>query len=229
MKELSTEQKAKAYDKTLERAKRMFSEKELNYLFPELIESDDEKIRKELIEKVKETPACIGFNDKNAVLAWLEKQGESMEINPTEFDTRLQSLIGKFDSLPKEELIGSLSFWLNVVQNNGTYKDEKKSAWSEENEEIIECLNNCLDELEKENGWRFVYVNNKNVELNKIRNWLKSLKPQNHWKPTNEQMDALLFVVRHYTPNVTNKLAWNSLKTLELMYHELLSREEGYD
>ena len=53
-------------------------------------------------------------------------------------------------------------------------------AWSEEDEEIIECLNNCLDELEKENGWRFVYVNNKNVELNKIRNWLNSLKPQNN-------------------------------------------------
>ena len=46
----------------------------VNENFPELAESEDEKIRKELIEKVKETPACIGFNDKNAVLAWLEKQ-----------------------------------------------------------------------------------------------------------------------------------------------------------
>lgn len=44
--------------------------------FPELKESEGEMIRKELIEKVKETPACIGFNDKNAVIAWLEKQGE---------------------------------------------------------------------------------------------------------------------------------------------------------
>ena len=60
------------------------------------------------------------------ILNWLEKQGEPVEINPTEFDTRLQVLIGKFGSLPKEELIGSLSFWMNVVQNDGTYKPAEK-------------------------------------------------------------------------------------------------------
>jgi len=52
----------------------------VNENFPELAESEDEKIRKELIEKVKETPACIGFNDKNAVLTWLEKQAEQKSI-----------------------------------------------------------------------------------------------------------------------------------------------------
>lgn len=31
----------------------------------------------------------------------------------------------------------------------------------------------------------------------------------------------VLFVVRHYTPNVTDKLAWDSLKTLEIMYNDL--------
>lgn len=53
---------------------------------------------------------------------------------------------------------------------------QPKQQWSEEDKEMIEGLNNCLDELEKVNGWRYIYVNSKNVELNKVRNWLKFLK-----------------------------------------------------
>lgn len=84
---MTQEQKAKAYDEALERAREYWetdndntldikAKGTMEYLFPVLKESEAEKIRKELIEKVKETPACIGFNDKNAVLAWLEKVGE---------------------------------------------------------------------------------------------------------------------------------------------------------
>lgn len=57
-----------------------------------------------------------------------------------------------------------------------TLKPQLKREWSKEDEEMIEGLNNCLDELEEDNGWYYVYVNNKNIKLNKVRNWLKSLK-----------------------------------------------------
>ncbi len=85
MKELSIEERAQRYDEAIKRARALNNGETVDaevgttvceYIFPELKESEDERIRKELIEKVKETPACIGFNDKNAVLAWLEKQGE---------------------------------------------------------------------------------------------------------------------------------------------------------
>lgn len=105
---------------------------DLQDLFPELKESGDERIRKFLhhtftVQYLAEDELGKWHGEPvSNILAWLEKQGEPVEINPTEFDTRLQSLIGKFDSLPKEELIGSLSFWLNVVQNDGTYKKEKQ-------------------------------------------------------------------------------------------------------
>jgi len=95
---------------------------------PELAESEDERIRKDLIAFVKGSISDKGSEQRKAYISWLEKHREPVEINPTEFDTRLQALIGKFDSLPKEELIGSLSFWLNVVQNDGTYKDEEKQG-----------------------------------------------------------------------------------------------------
>ena len=133
---MTIEQKAQRYDKTLEQLKGLIevtredkcdiAEEDIMDIFPELIESDDEKIRKELIEKVKETPACIGFDNKNAVLTWLEKQGEPTDINPSEFDLRLNKLLKQFETLSKEELASSLSFYLNVVQNDGTYKAEEK-------------------------------------------------------------------------------------------------------
>lgn len=80
MKELSIEKKAKRYEKAIERAEGLIdfcsdSElKTLEYVFPELRESRDEKIRKELIEFIKSRG---GF--KQEYIAWLEKQGNSID------------------------------------------------------------------------------------------------------------------------------------------------------
>jgi len=103
--------------------------------FPQLKESkesEDERIKHEIKIILANTDLSQFALDYTFadMIAWLEKQGEPVKINPTEFDTRLQTLIGKFNSLPKEELIGSLSFWLNVVQNDGTYTEEKQGEHS---------------------------------------------------------------------------------------------------
>jgi len=101
MKELTIEQKAKAYDKALERARKLkedpqgvfyeYSPKEgdtiCDYIFPELKESDDERIRKAIIdflwkEKIflQEVHSSVENNPKYRfvmdAIAWLEKQGE---------------------------------------------------------------------------------------------------------------------------------------------------------
>ena len=80
---LSIEEKAKLYDETIERAKRVLldctpEEREVvEYIYPELEDSKDEKIRKELIEWMEDLPDRIwrGLYRKD-ILAWLEKQGE---------------------------------------------------------------------------------------------------------------------------------------------------------
>ena len=55
MKELSVQEKAIAYDEAIKRAKDMLSYKEvrrenMEYLFPELKESEDKRIRKALVD-----------------------------------------------------------------------------------------------------------------------------------------------------------------------------------
>ena len=86
-----------------------------------------------------------------------------------------------------------------------------KQEWSDEDEEIIVCLNNCLDELNEENGWCYVYVNNKNVELNKVRNWLKSIKDKYTWKPSEEQITWLYRAADDASENSRMKQILNEL------------------
>ena len=88
MKELNIEAKAKAYDEALERAKKEWSNnldnayknyrERLEIIFPELAESEDEKIRKALIGMFRgyHIQKVGDFTDKD-ILAWLERQGTS--------------------------------------------------------------------------------------------------------------------------------------------------------
>ena len=60
--------------------------------------------------------------------------------------------------------------------------------------------------------------------------WLKSLKnrvqPQNTWKPSDEQMDALQYIYRNLNPPLFDKLGWSSIRTLELLYNDLKKLRE---
>ena len=74
---MTQEEKAKAYDEAFKEAEKIhkFSSdvaeiKRMEQIFPELKESEDEKIRKELIKFVK-----VNIPDEERYIAWLEKQG----------------------------------------------------------------------------------------------------------------------------------------------------------
>lgn len=139
MKELSIKEKAKAYDLAIEAARCIYNNmkegsnfsgmEDLEVIFPELAESEDEKIRKALICHYQ-GDGCLCTNeyriDYKEIRAWLEKQDKPTEINPSEFDLHLNKLLKQFESLPKDDIASSLNFYLNVVQNNGTYKKEKR-------------------------------------------------------------------------------------------------------
>ena len=139
---MTYKEKAKAYDEAIRKAEVLYKASEpmsacnviIETIFHELKESEEsegEKIREKLIDtfnfydSAMNSPYLLGIH-RNDIVAWLEKQGEPTEINPSEFDLRLNRLLKQFETLPKEELASSLSFYINVVQNNGTYKEEKQ-------------------------------------------------------------------------------------------------------
>lgn len=82
MKELSIEEKAKAYDKVIQEAKDLFVGRKkmyndinttLEHLFPELKENEDERTKNQLIDFVKSSLA--GFPQCEKYIAWINKQG----------------------------------------------------------------------------------------------------------------------------------------------------------
>ena len=114
------EQKARAYDEALERARKLYNDAKANeyksdmedyeYIFPELAESEDERIRKRLIEYFE------GFSMGNAevkweglnvqeVLVWLEKQKEQKSLKVGEnayFDPNTQMWFIKKEQKPAD-------------------------------------------------------------------------------------------------------------------------------
>lgn len=127
MKELSIEDKAKRYDKAIKRAKDFMNgevhyalrrgENIMYWIFPELKESEDEKIIKSFIRLLKafydvNFPTPEGFERKD-MIAWIEKQGEQKSIEWS----------GKIDAKHAE---GKLKEMLDRKEGH---------AWSEEDEE----------------------------------------------------------------------------------------------
>ena len=83
---MTQEQKAKAYDEALERAKeynfdgaKQVVKDFVTYIFPELKESKDEKIRKILIDYMRSVIDINGIKGEE-IIAWLEKQESVEEI-----------------------------------------------------------------------------------------------------------------------------------------------------
>lgn len=123
MKELPIEEKAKRYDERLERATIAYKDEDrhlkatLERIFPELKESNDERIRKELIKETKSSEVRLFETVTNEeFIAWLEKQqGEQISANscktckdeqkPIEREELISIPFGAYDSELVSEII----------------------------------------------------------------------------------------------------------------------------
>lgn len=158
MKELSIEQKARAYDEALERIRKELQKcgytvcdtaRQIYKFFPTLKESEDERIRNEIIKFLElPHPQFVGKRHQEEWIAWLEKQGEqkqdvSIQINPSDY--------------------------INDMGGNGCCLKNatQASAWSKEDNYNVQCLiAKVTYDIQKGNIGR-------NQEL---IDWLKSLK-----------------------------------------------------
>ena len=77
MKELSINEKAKAYDEAIERAKKLYGNEIAEEIFHELKECDDERIKKNCIHflELQKQHHAATFEIEECI-DWLEKQGE---------------------------------------------------------------------------------------------------------------------------------------------------------
>lgn len=78
----------------------------------------------------------------------------------------------------------------------------QKPTWSEEDEKMMQFI------------LKYVNASASNLDFQNVKMWLKSLKPQPHWKPTDEQMRSLYFAVITYSKKDDYKLTYDSLNSL---------------
>lgn len=259
---MTKEEKAKAYDEALERAKGIKSKllsshlstesckavsEYIDEIIPGLRESEDERIRKEIVFIVKqygricekEGDPCCTIND---CLAYLERLKERKPKNILTNDDSLRTayLKGQTDVLEDPEAFG-------------LQKEQKPVEWSEEDEmylsQAIETLEHenysiLADKLKSLHPVKQEWSNDDEKMRDKIIDvlnrtytvysalgtsstrpsvptyadeiaWLKSLRPS--WKPSEEQMEALLMAIEGKCPSPTSYLS----RRLEELYDGL--------
>ena len=175
---MTTEEKAKRYDEALERLKGLIEgtrecrcaivEEDIIDIFPELKESEDEKVREELITHCRNT-RCVTEEGAERIarwIAWLEKQGE-LKPNPyTGTSFEYNGPFDKYEGLTNFERtladicngwIGEEIGWKQYIKDNAdvllkiaiekfnSIQDapfEQQSKWTKEDEKYID--NCCL-------------------------------------------------------------------------------------
>jgi len=187
MKELSIEEKAKAYDEIIKKANKMHHENCeacqacIEELIPELAESKDEMIIKAIKSAVLQL-TDIYLQEKYGLkqsdcIAWLEKQGEHAN-----FRNKIQ--IGDKVTRNEDGVLVNLSQLKRVAKKDEKQGEQKPAEWSEEDERIKD---NCISFL----GFNKEYSPQAEC-IDECINWLKSLRPHLQWKPSDEQMKALI-------------------------------------
>lgn len=186
----------KKYEEALERARKLWNEaveedyiteiRDYETIFPELAESEDERIRKKCVNLINRVIPS-GDNQSNETgeildcIAWLENL-EGAIIIP-------KSKQGHQDP---EVHLGA----------DGTYKRLRppKAEWSKEDEEMrekllgeiedmLEKLPDDYEDMDSDDQDRYNELNNMSV-------WLSNLIPKSHWKPSEEHLEALEDAVR---------------------------------
>ena len=240
-KNMNTEQKARAYDRAIKRAKKWYDANTnegyrgiFEDIFPKLKESEDEKIRKWLLNFVQGLPdEGLDFHfynlKKEQVIAWLEKQGEQkhnpvldiekkelkkieekhaenkgmnlVEEEMTPFQKKVFRIIDT--AIEEEQGLKQVCDELFTLASNEI--EQKPAEWSEEDEKIFGSFLHKLEVCD--------LLSNK--EIIWAKRWLKSLRPQYHWKPTEKQLYMLNWLATNVLDDgVTGKPAKEVLYSL---------------
>ena len=201
----------KKYKEALERAKNFIEngdERERTIaesIFAGIMEeSEDERIRKKLIDYFKENNAALAFEgiSNESVLAWLEKQCEQKPAEWREEDEYFQYVL-------INECVGK-TYKENAINWLKSLKDRvhpKQDVMSEDEfahtvgylvQDVV--ANEHMPEGEKQPTKYFV------------EKYYSKLRPQPKWKPSEEQLGVLASTTRY---GVTNK------KILQSLYMDL--------
>ncbi len=224
---MTIEEKARAYDEALERAKKYNIDDAHAYqgtivklIFPELAKSEDERIRKWLYDFIhncpNETFEFYGGVGKDAVLNYLEKQKEQRQ-EWNEPQSEFKNINEAFEDGKKEVVAHPEKYGLcECVPAEWDEEDETHGAF------ILESLEDQIRFCKKDAEGAY-----RAKQIRTAQNWLKSLperfvlQPNQEWSEEDEHRitDAIYFLEsakNHYadTSEIEKAIDWlNSLRS----------------
>lgn len=148
-----------------------------------------------------------GTNLKDC-LAWLEKQGEQNPAWSEDDELYLEDAIHAAKELYYANCGGDeLVDWLKSLKDR--VQPQPQNEWSEEDERMHKAsIRACQYMVEN--------FENSTWDYEDAIEWLKSLKPQPQWKPSDEQLNALDEVYKtHGANNVCRRIIFNLLEQLK--------------
>lgn len=192
---MTQEEKAKAYDEALERARKYMAKGYdvlMPEIFPQLRESEDERIRKEIINYLDFAEShnllrAADYEKKKGWLAYLEKKKEQKPAWSEDEMKVLDSIIDDYEAASKSFCGYDGKIGLLKAIRDGEY-DLSKQEWSEEDERMLSRCEKSI-ESSKQFADSDTFKKAKDNEIDWLENRFKSLRPS--WKPTKEQMKAL--------------------------------------
>ena len=223
--EMTQEEKAKAYDEALEKARAMYGgmpadNAMLEEIFPELTESEDERIRTGLIRYLasdRDYQPCQDISFYKETIAWLEKQKKQKPISSCDIVPYIDDKIAALQDMWREEKVAfdwdDMHEMIEDVARH-FYQKEQKQEWSEKDDEMIKMI---LGDLEWERRNTTV---DKDIRLydEKIA-WLKSLHPS--WKPNNEDEVRLINTSISFLKDFADKGYENAVECIDWLKSKL--------
>ena len=159
----------------------------IEVLHPELKESEGERIRKYIIEFIalSDNPRkdeMLAYLENQKPAEWSEEDKEMMQNIITGLEAQIH-LIYAHDEQGKAQMKARINFLMSLPER---FSLQPKQEWSEEDEKILEGI--ILDyEGEIENLSDDVCDELVRPVYEQRISWLKSLRPQPHWKHLSEK------------------------------------------
>lgn len=221
--------------KTIETVKRMIehghiSQEIAEMYFPELKESNEDRVRNSLIEFLNQFYSlgihgnydCWEKADCSEWIAWLEKQKPAWSEEDEKIIDGLISICDEAqDNIPRLSVrfshVEALKKWLKSLKDR--VQPQPKQEWSEEDEKTIVKMRDFFIRVL---GDKPDFTEDKRYEefIEFIDNRLASLRPQSKWKPSKEQMHILKVHVD------SAKNGYKNADILESLYNDLKNLTE---
>ena len=203
------------------------TQEQRDLLFQKMKESgyewDAEKKELKKIDEIEElfrnSDVEVDSNEDGLIAATIKYKNEQKPAWSEEDNNCLSTIIAEFSkcagkSVSKDEWMRCNDF-LNSLKNR--VQPQPKQEWSGEDERIRQCLirdqEKVLDDVRNDKYGHSEIISDLKEMYRERIDWLKSLRPQNMWKPSDEQMRQLNIVS-------TGK-GWFDKRPLREMYEQL--------